>query len=175
MKEISKRALVVIDVQNDFINDSHESKRIVPNIANLINEWDENGRIFVTLDTHYENENHCIYNEFGWKMNEGVYDALSHRPPHLTQYFIKNTFGSLKLINDMSLCIWNNINSSEEIHICGLYTDTNVVANALLIRAQFPDLKIFIHSDCCAGTSKNAHDASLLIMKQNNIEIIKEN
>ena len=183
MEDISKKTLVIIDAQNDLIDNNTESKKIIPNLVKLINNWDKNGRIFVTLDTHendywntlegkYNQNEHCIYNTSGWYINEYIKDALDSHPSYLVNFINKSTFGSLKLIHDMSLVTWNNIISTEEIYIAGFYTDTNVIANALLIRAQFPQLKIYCYKNCCVGTNKETHDAALRIMKQNNIEII---
>ena len=42
----------------------------------------------------------------------------------------------------------------------------------LLHRAKFPNLKIYVYEDCCAGTSKEAHDAALTVMKSCQIEVI---
>ena len=38
----------------------------------------------------------------------------------------------------------------------------------LLFKAQFPNL----HKDCCAGTSKEAHEAALKVMQSCQIEVI---
>lgn len=43
----------------------------------------------------------------------------------------------------------------------------------LLLRAQFPNLKITCYEDCCAGTSNEAHEAALTIMKSNQINVTK--
>jgi hypothetical protein len=44
--------------------------------------------------------------------------------------------------------------------------------NSLLLRAKFPNLRIYIHENCCAGTSKEAHEAALMVMKSCQIEVI---
>lgn len=51
-----KKILVVVDMQNDFVDGSLGSKQaeaIVPAAAKKIKSFD--GDIFVTLDTHFEN------------------------------------------------------------------------------------------------------------------------
>ena len=51
-----KKVLVVIDMQNDFVDGSLGSKEavaIVDNVVNKINGF--NGEIIVTYDTHFNN------------------------------------------------------------------------------------------------------------------------
>ena len=53
----TKKILIVIDVQNDFITGSlrnEEAIKKVPNIVKKINEFDGDA-IFYTMDTHHEN------------------------------------------------------------------------------------------------------------------------
>ena len=59
----------------------------------------------------------------------------------------------------------------DEIHICGLVTDICVISNALILKSTFPWIKIVVHENCCGGTSKEAHDAAILVMKSCQIDI----
>ena len=189
---MGRKILFIIDMQNDFINGafgSEDAQRAVPNVIDIIdgfrrsNNNDTNDMIFYTLDTHYENYlntfegknlpvKHCIENTTGWELNSDIKDAINQYPRHLVKCFRKNTFGSLTMVHEASLVLWEDMNSNDEIFICGLCTDICVISNALLLRAQFPNLKITCYKDACAGTSKEAHDAALTIMKSNQIEII---
>ena len=191
---MDKKFLFVIDMQNDFIDGSlgsNDAKEIVPNVVKLIQNWCNGQSIFVTRDTHYEDKGdylkpsyestmegkmlpirHCIENTSGWKINEYVQDALDNYKTGSVRYFDKTTFGSLDMVNEASLYLWENIDSNDEIHICGLCTDICVVNNALLLRAKFPNLHIYVHKNCCAGTSKEANEAALLVMKSCQIEVI---
>ena len=62
----------------------------------------------------------------------------------------------------------------DEIEIVGLCTDICVVSNALILRAQFPNVKITVDASCCAGTSPEAHAAALTVMKSCQIDVIGE-
>lgn len=80
-----KKALIVIDMQNDFINGSlrtREAQAIVPNVAKLIQSSDY-AAIFFTRDTHskdyldtQEGKNlpieHCIRDTNGWKIHDDI-------------------------------------------------------------------------------------------------------
>lgn len=192
---MSRKFLFVIDMQNDFIDGSlgsDDAKRIVPNVVKLIQNWDndEDHAIWYTYDSHsdsdtsmypkYENTlegemlpvKHCIVKTPGWQINEYVMDAIEKRNSIHDKSFLKFTFGSLDMMEEASLYFWKNITSDDSIHIVGLCTDICVVSNALLLRARFPNLHIYVHENCCAGTSKEAHDAAIKVMKSCQIEVI---
>ena len=74
-----RKALIVIDMQYDFIDGSlgtNEAQNILPNVNDLIDKKDYDN-LFFTRDTHYENYldtqegknlpvKHCIKNTHGW-------------------------------------------------------------------------------------------------------------
>lgn len=187
-----KKILFVIDMQNDFIDGSlgsKEAKKIVPNVVKLIENF--HGEIWFTQDTHfYKPENpyrtsyentlegkflpiqHCIEKSKGWELNQEIKNAANKFSYPKVRYFMKYTFGSLDLIKEASLYLWENPKSEDEIYLAGLCTDICVVSNALLLRAQFPNLHIYCYKDCCAGTSKEAHEAALKVMQSCQIELI---
>ena len=192
---MSKKFLFVIDMQNDFIDGSlgsDDAKKIVPNVVKLMQNWgnDKDHAIWYTYDSHSDSDNsiypkyentfeskmlpvkHCIVKTPGWQINEYVMDEIEKRHSIYDRAFRKFTFGSLNMVNEASLYLWENVKSDDEIHIVGLCTDICVVSNALLLRAKFPNLHIYVHENCCAGTSKEAHDAAITVMKSCQIEII---
>lgn len=188
---MNKKILFVIDMQNDFIDGSlgsEDAKKIVPNVVNLIEIF--HGDIWFTQDTHfykpknpyrisYENTlegkflpiQHCIDKSKGWELNSEIVKAASKYDHPKVRYFMKYTFGSIDMVKEASLYLWENPKSNDELFIVGLCSDICVISNALLLRAQFPNLKITCYEDCCAGTSKEAHDAAMLMMKSNQINI----
>lgn len=192
---MGKKFLFVIDMQNDFIDGSlgsDEAKKIVPNVVKLIQNWDndKDHAIWYTYDTHYEDENsihtkyentlegkmlpvnHCIYTSPGWQINEYVMDEIIKRNSLYDKAFLKHTFGSLDMMNEASMHLWENHKSDDSLYLVGLCTDICVVSNALLLRARFPNLHIYVYENCCAGTSKEAHDAAIKVMKSCQIEVI---
>ena len=77
--------LIVVDIQNDFIDGSlgtKEAQDIVPNVARKIKEYREAGKqIIFTRDTHPENYletyegkhlpvTHCVKNTDGWEISD---------------------------------------------------------------------------------------------------------
>lgn len=173
------KTLVVVDMQNDFVTGSlgtKEAQAIVPNVKARV-ESGEFEEIFYTKDTHYSNYltstlegkklpvEHCIKNTIGW-------DII---PELQTQGFIteeKDTFGSLEMLDDF-IHYSDFPDADDEIEICGLCTDICVVSNALLIRAKFPDLKIIVRENCCAGSTPELHEAALKVMESCQIDVIR--
>jgi nicotinamidase-related amidase len=115
---------------------------------------------------------HCIVNTPGWQLNEYVADEIVKRNSVYDKTFQKNTFGSLDMVNEAAKYLWENPESDDSLYIVGLCTDICVINNALLLRAKFPNLHIYVYENCCAGTSKEAHDAAITVMKSCQIEVI---
>lgn len=172
-----KNFLVVVDMQKDFVDGSLGSKEavaIVPNVVKKINEFD--GEIFVTYDTHFENYmdtnegknlpvEHCIKGTEGWKLNSEVAEALEGREYTEVE---KLTFGSVKLPE-----LIKEAAGDEEftIELVGLCTDICVVSNALMLKANFPEMDMFVDASCCAGVTVESHEAALTTMKMCQIKI----
>ena len=85
------KVLVVIDMQNDFIDGAlgtPEAVGIVPGVAEKIRTWD--GPVYATQDTHFadylETQEgrilpvpHCIQGTAGWRIVPAVHSALAER------------------------------------------------------------------------------------------------
>lgn len=171
------KLLIVVDMQNDFIDGSlgtPEAVAIIPNVIEKINNWD--GDIIATLDTHSDdyldtNEGkslpveHCIENTYGHKINTRVQKALFESKDN-TSYIQKRTFGSTALPEFI------RGKDIEYIELVGLCTDICVVSNALLLKANYPEVNIAVDASCCAGVTPESHKAALLTMKMCQIDII---
>lgn len=172
-----KKILVVIDMQNDFIDGAlgtKEAEAIVDNVIAKIQSYDM-GNIYATRDTHFENylESsegkklpvvHCIKDSFGWQINDRVSKVLNN-----AVIVDKPTFGSVELAE-----ILRNKSNTEgiEIELAGLCTDICVVSNALLLKAFMPDVNIKVDSRCCAGVTPESHCAALETMKMCHIDVM---
>lgn len=174
------KLLVVVDMQNDFIDGSlgtPEAVAIVPNVVEKIKNWD--GKIISTLDTHKANYletregknlpvEHCIENTDGHRMYSKVFEALCDNIAADFGTLTKRTFGSTAL---PELIRGDDI---DYIELIGLCTDICVVSNALLLKANYPEMHIAVDASCCAGVTPESHKAALLTMKMCQIDIIGE-
>lgn len=173
-----KRFLVVVDMQKDFVDGalgSVDAVAIVPGVVETIKSFD--GEIFITLDTHFDNYPetaegrklpvpHCIKGTEGWQLDKNVTCALSDREYTAVE---KPTFGSLELPR---LIEASADGDDFSIEIIGLCTDICVVSNALVLKANFPEIPISVDSACCAGVTPQAHEAALATMRSCQIDVI---
>lgn len=176
-----RKILVVVDMQRDFVDGalgSAEAQAIVDNVVNKINEFD--GEIIVTYDTHQNNYMetregkylpvpHCIESTEGHRLNKSVEDALANR--NFYDIF-KPTFGSTHLVEYIRDIIDDEKNT--EVTLIGLCTDICVVSNAMLLKANYPEMDITVDASCCAGVTPDSHKAALTTMKMCQINVINE-
>ena len=173
-----KRFLVVVDMQKDFVDGalgSVDAVAIVPGVVEKIKSFD--GEIFITLDTHFDNYPetaegkklpvlHCIKGTDGWQLDKNVASALADREYTAVE---KPTFGSLELPRLIEAA---SDGDDFSIEIIGLCTDICVVSNALVLKANFPEIPISVDSACCAGVTPQAHEAALATMRSCQIDVI---
>ena len=173
-----KKFLIVVDMQNDFIDGAlgtKEAQRIVDNAKNKIENFD--GEIIATFDTHFENYSetqegknlpvvHCVKGTKGWQLNDKIIDALNKKGFTPVE---KLTFGSV----DLPQIIKEKAKEEDfTIELIGLCTDICVVSNALLLKANFFEKEITVDSTCCAGVTASTHQAALTTMKMCQITVI---
>lgn len=166
-----KKLLVVIDMQNDFIDGAlgtKEAEAIVDRVVEKIGEYPKD-HIYATRDTHgndylqtREGEFlpvvHCVEGTHGWQINEKVAAALDG-----AVIVNKGTFGSQALADMLYLEAVGH--EDVEIELIGLCTDICVVSNAILIKTRLPEAKVIVDASCCAGVTPESHDAALKTMQ----------
>ena len=175
-----KHFLIVVDIQNDFVDGAlgtPEAVAIVDNAAEKIKS--HSSEIIVTYDTHFENYMdsaegkklpvpHCIKGTHGFELNSKIADALNGRAYTSVE---KLTFGSIEL-PDVVKGLAGDENF--DITLIGLCTDICVVSNALILKAAFPEKEIMVDPACMAGVTPQSHIAALETMKMCQIKILGE-
>ena len=174
-----KQILIIVDMQNDFIDGALGTKEAVAIVDNVIAEiakYDTKD-IFATRDTHPENyletqegKNlpvpHCIRGTDGWQIRKEL-DVLRKTEP-----IDKETFGSVALA--ARLVSMNEEEEIEGITFVGLCTDICVISNALLAKAFLPEAEIVVDAACCAGVTPESHRTALRAMKACQITVEHE-
>ena len=171
-----RRILVVVDMQNDFIDGAlgtPEAQAIVANVVAEIGKYPKENLI-ATRDTHpdyyletQEGRNlpvpHCIQGTPGWEIAQVITAALGG-----AEVIDKPTFGSKKLAERLA-----ELAEQEELEITliGLCTDICVVSNALMIKAYLPETRVNVVASCCAGVTPESHEAALKTMAMCQIRI----
>ena len=168
--------LVVVDMQNDFIDGAlgtKEAVAIVPHVVEKIKGFD--GIVLATRDTHgkdylstQEGKNlpveHCIKGSKGWEIREEIEALLQEEP------IDKPTFGSTAL--GEKLVRINRNEKIDTITLIGLCTDICVISNAMIAKAFLPEVPVLVDASCCAGVSVESHEQALEAMKMCQIQII---
>ena len=174
--KIRKKAVVVVDMQKDFIDGSlgtKEAQEMLPRLVGKLAEIEKknDSDVFFTLDTHGEDYlstqegknlpvKHCIKGTPGHELA----DELKHFAAKAK--IEKPSFGSPQLAKMLT--------DYDEIELMGLCTDICVISNAMIIKAFCPEAKIAVDAACSAGVTPKSHLNALEAMKMCQITIINE-
>lgn len=173
-----KKALVVIDFQNDFVTGSLgfkdaellEDKINIKIASALINNTD----LFFTFDTHFDNylytregKNlpvlHCQKDSWGHKLVNSTAQFL----PNAKLIFEKSSFASIDLAQYLK------DEDYDIVELIGLVSNICVLSNAVMIKSFLPEAEIIVDASCIAGPDKNLTQQTLNILKGINIDVIK--
>ncbi len=170
-----KKYLIVVDMQNDFIDGAlgtAEAVDIVDNVKRLVCDFD--GEIIFTRDTHTESYMstregkylpvpHCIKGTHGWQITSALNTDEC-------VVFDKVTFGSVELAE--YLATENAREPVESVTLVGLCTDICVISNAMLIKARLPEIDVIVKASACAGVTPESHTNALTAMKMCQINVV---
>lgn len=169
------KVLVVIDMQNDFINGTlgtKEAVKIVDSAKAKIDSYLAAGdTVIYTQDTHTEAYlqtqegqklpvEHCIKGTHGWEISQRVY--VSGCP-----VIEKPSFGSIELAELIA-----GMGEVQSIELIGICTDICVISNAIILKAKMPEVPIVVDASCCAGVTLESHQNALDAMQACQIEVI---
>ena len=179
------KILIVVDMQNDFIDGAlgtKEAVAIVPNVIDKINSFDGDKIIF-TRDTHEENymdtqegKNlpvmHCIRGTRGWEINPEI-EALRKEDA-----IDKPSFGSMELgevlMNQQKELLEQGKPGIESVEFVGLCTDICVISNVMITKAAMPEVPVIVDASCCAGVTPESHKNALEAMKMCQVKVTGE-
>ena len=165
--------LIVVDMQVDFISGalgSAQAEAIVKNVVEKVKGFA--GVVIFTRDTHFENymqtqegKNlpvpHCIKGTDGWQIRAEL-DALRKTEP-----IDKITFGSSNLVE-----VLRAEPDIESITFVGLCTDICVISNAMVVKAYYPEIPLYVDARGCAGVSPESHKRALDAMSVCQIKVL---
>lgn len=109
---------------------------------------------------------HCVEGTEGWMIDNRLMDVLDGN----CTFVNKPTFGSF----DLAEIVAEDFENKElsEIVLCGFVTSICVLANAVILRAKFPNTKITVMKDLCACVTNESHDAALKVLEMQQIEVV---
>lgn len=167
--------LVVVDMQNDFIDGAlgtKEAVAIVDHVVEKVKNFE--GTVLFTRDTHFENYMetqegrnlpvpHCIKGTEGWMIRKEL-EAL-----RTTEAIDKVTFGSMEF--GPMLQKMNEEDPINTITFVGLCTDICVISNVMIAKAFLPEVPIIVDAKGCAGVSVETHNNALAAMEVCQIKV----
>ena len=106
---------------------------------------------------------HCIKGTKGWEIR----DELKALQNDGTRVFDKLTFGSVELAEYLK-----TIEGLWRVTLIGLCTDICVISNAMVIKANLPEVEIDVVESCCAGVTPQSHKNALEVMKMCHVKVV---
>lgn len=169
-----KKALVVVDFQNDFIDGAlgfEKAQTLKERILKLVSEFE--GDLLFTFDTHEkdylntkEGQNlpvsHCIKGENGWQMSAEFAPFLQKA----SGIFEKGTFGSLDLAEFLKA------QNYEQVEFCGLVSHICVFHNIILAFNALPNAKLILHQNATASFDETLQNHAFELLKAFWVEIV---
>ena len=164
--------LLVINMQNDFINgkmEVPEAHKILPKIIKKLDTTKKD--IIFVMDTHDVNylntqegklypTEHCLKSSEGWH----IIPELQPFIPKVKYLVEKTTFGCAALISLAQ--------EYDTLELLGVTSEVDVITNALLLKTFFPEKSIYVDKRCCAGTTKSLHNAAMKVMNECQVQVI---
>ena len=166
------KVLVVVDMQNDFIDGALANQKGKEVTENVIKEIGKDYDYYaLTRDSHESNYlntlegknlpvEHCIINSEGWQLNKGVEEAVK-KTNKTYKIFDKNGFGSYELTDELE----GFKDTIESISVVGLCTDICVITNALMLRAKFPNIPMYYVEDAMFGLSSENQASAIRVLE----------
>ncbi len=172
-----KRALVVVDYQNDFVTGSLGFGRAAllrPVIVDKIEKALACGtHVIFTMDTHGEDYletaegrglpvKHCIKGSWGWELDESV---LPYKEK-AEKVIEKPTFGSVELGKFLAK------QGYDEVELCGLVSSICVLSNAVIAKASLPEAHIIVDSKATDDANVAGKNAALVCLRSIMVDVL---
>ena len=194
------KAIVFVDVQNDFIKGGKLAfgypaednlQKVVDFAKKCVNDPD--CKIYATRDTHeatkftchFEDDKmiadsqsgylatlegqklpveHCVEGTEGWQIVDELMEVLSGK----CTFINKPTFGSYDLVDIIAEDFETD---PDEIVLCGYDLGICILANAVLLRAKYPNTKITVRTDLCGCVNEQTFKTACEVLKLQQIEL----
>ena len=195
------KAIVFIDVQNDFVKGgklafgypTEDNLQKIVDFAKSCVE-DPACKIYATRDTHEATKyifhfdgdkkvtepqtgylatlegqklpiEHCIEGEYGWQIVDSLMDVLLGKATFIN----KPTFGSYDFVSVVQEDFRDE--DPEEIILVGYDLSICVLANAILLRAKYPNVKITVKTGLCGDIDEAAFNAAVKVLQMQQIDV----
>ena len=189
---MSKKLLVVVDVQKDFVEGGalpygYPTESNTKKVLDFVRDWcmEDNALshyMIATKDTHGEDYSstmegsllpvpHCIKGSVGWQYADSTPDR-DGIGWFADDEILKPTFGTFRIKEWVENFEKEECEPIDEIHIIGYDLAICVLANAVILRAAFPNKRIIVHKDLCGCVNEDTFKAALTVLSCQQIEIV---
>lgn len=172
-----KRALIVVDMQVDFVSGAlgfEGADRVIPVIQKKIETARKAGdAILFTMDTHgpdyldtVEGSHLPIAHVIEGTSGHDLVPEIASLKHESDPVFKKPTFPSLKLGNYLQE------KGFDEVELCGLVSSMCVFSNAIITKAALPNAKIMVDSRATTTFDDAYHQKTLDMLTHLHVDVI---
>lgn len=154
-------------------------------IDNKLNDIPKSG-YFATLEGRKLPVEHCVEGTDGWMIDDRLMEVIEGKVTIVN----KPTFGSFDLAeiiredqtgynftqtykdNGHFDLYGKKKETFDEIILVGFVSSICILANAVILRAKFPNTKITVLKDLCAGITDEDHNAAMKVLEMQQIEVV---
>lgn len=176
--EFAKQCAVDTSCKIYATRDTHE-KTAYKDVGTLIN-FDTYGRVdnteqingnpisgyLATLEGQKLPVEHCVEGTDGWQIVDPLMEVLLGKATFIN----KPTFGSYDLVGILEEDFGKA--GPDEITLVGYDLSVCVLANAVLLRAKFPNTKIIVQTSMCGDVDEAAFNAAAKVLQMQQIEVV---
>lgn len=188
-----RKVLVIIDMQNDFIDGAlgnKECREVVPAVIDSVNNG-EYTDIILTRDTHdedYLNTQegkrlpvvHCIKGTRGWQINEDILKTVEvfyqKKRQNMNEdceckkpiVIDKPTFASLEL----GKVLGSMVVEGDIVDFCGVCTGICVISNLSIVKASIPEVTVRLIEKATACVTPESKAAAVKTAAMIQVDII---
>ena len=186
------KILIGIDIQKDFVEGGslsygYPKKSNTTNVIDLVRNWREKSinltdSVILTKDTHdatfdktLEGQllpKHCEKNTKGWEFADYNPADDSELEYFCDEVIQKRSFGTFKIVQWIKEFEERECEEVDEIQIVGYDMAVCVLANAVILRAAFPNKRIVVLKDYCGCINKQTFDAAVIVLTCQQIEVV---
>ena len=164
------KALLVIDMQNEFLDDVYNRSIVVRNVKKLIESFRKKKHLIVFAQEYHTSNNdkefkrwgrHCFVGTDGVRIIDELrdYKYVLIRKKRYSAFFHTRLNSLLKS------------HKIKDLYITGLFTDFCVIATSL--SAYFNDYNVFVVSDATSTSDPKAQKQSLRMIKKQSANLVK--
>lgn len=165
------KALIVIDIQNEFAKHIFNIKTVIKNTKKLIAYFKNKKWPVIYIQDFHTDKNDPEFKKFGSHAMKGTKGAeyVKELKPSKKDILIRKKRLSAFFGTNLDKILKQK--KIKEIYLVGIFTEYCVLSTA--IDGFMRDYKVFVINDAAGTFNFKSHQAALKIMSDNSAEIIK--